>query len=210
MSFLTNNDFTHTKSKKLYVKYMVSLRCKKIVKSELKKLEIYYTISNHGAIEFPLHISKEKEEALAANLLENGLVLLDEQNSMIIDKIITTVCDVVQNSDEIPNLRFNDIINDYIGSMNGSILKIFSDVKGISLIQFIVAQKVNRVKEMLLNEDLPLSMIAEKLQYQSVDLMIAQFKKQTGLPPAYFINLKNTRGFKVSDSSEAFIEEYLV
>lgn len=93
-----------------------------------------------------------------------------------------------------------------MGSGNGSLLRIFSDVKG-KLTQFIVVQKVNRVKEMLLYEDLTLSEISEKLKYQSIDLMVAQYKNHTGLNPGYFIKLKKEREL-VAKKSELFFDGF--
>lgn len=180
-------------SKKLYVKYMVSLRCKLIVKEELKKLNIKYSISVHGAIVFLEVITEYRLNELNQNLQKSGMVLLDEHNSLLIDKIINTIIEVIHYSEELPKVNFADVISDKFGSDNESILKIFSDVKGMSVMQFIIIQKVERIKELLLYEDLTLQEIAEKLYYKNEDLLIAQFKKYTGLTPAYFKKLKKER-----------------
>lgn len=180
-------------SKKLYVKYMVSLRCKLIVKEELKKLDIKYSISVHGAIIFLEAITEYRLNELNQNLQKSGLVLLDESNSLLIDKIINTIIEVIHYSEELPKVEFADVISDKFGSENESILKIFSDVKGMSVMKFIIIQKVERIKELLLYEDLTLQQIAEKLYYKNEDLLIAQFKKYTGLTPAYFKELKEVR-----------------
>ncbi len=180
-------------SKKLYVKYMVSLRCKLIVKDELKNLNIKYSISVHGAIIFHEAITEYRINELNQNLQKSGLVLLDEHNSMLIDKIINTIIEVIHYSEELPKVNFVDVISDKFGSDNESILKIFSDVKGMSVMQFIILQKVERIKELLLYEDLTLQEIAEILYYKNEDLLIAQFKKYTGLTPDYFRELKKER-----------------
>lgn len=180
-------------STKRYVKYMVSLRCKMIVKEELKKTGLKYAISPHGAVEFLEEVSPTQLEELNKNLLASGLELLDHNDSMLIDRIINIVLEVVHYSDELPNLSFEDIIGKSLGSGNEAILKIFSDVKGLSIMQFIVLQKIERVKELLLYDDLSLAEISEKLRYKNEHYLIAQFKKYTGLSPTYFKKLKNER-----------------
>lgn len=178
---------------KRYVKYMVSLRCKMVVKEQLEKAGLTYSISPHGAIEFREETTQTQLEELNENLLKSGLELLDENNSMLIDRIINTVIEVVHYSEELPNLSFEDIIGNGLGSNSESILKIFSDVKGMSIMQFIVLQKIERVKQLLLYDNLSLAEIAEKLRYKNEHYLIAQFKKYTGLHPTYFKKIKNER-----------------
>ncbi|WP_217988335.1 helix-turn-helix domain-containing protein [Aliifodinibius salipaludis] len=180
-------------STKRYVKYMVSLRCKMTVKEELEKAGLKYAVSPHGAIEFLGETTPTQFEELDEVLLALGLELLDENDSMLIDRIINTVIEVVHDSDELPNLSFDDIIDRSLGSGSESILKIFSDVKGISIMQFIILQKVDRVKELLLYDNLSLSEISKKLRYKNEHYLIAQFKKHTGLSPTYFKKLRNER-----------------
>lgn len=190
---LSKNERMEVVSKKLYVKYMVSLRCKLIVKEELKNLNIKYSVSVHGAIIFLEAITEYRINELNQKLQKSGLVLLNEHNSLLIDKIINTIIEVIHYSDELPKVNFADVISDNFGAHNESILKIFSDVKGMSVMQFIIIQKVERIKELLLYEELTLQEIAEKLYYKNENLLIAQFKKYTGLTPAYFKELKNDR-----------------
>ncbi|MDX1641362.1 MAG: helix-turn-helix domain-containing protein [Balneolaceae bacterium] len=178
---------------KRYVKYMVSLRCKLILKEELGKANLKFSISPHGAIEFLEETTPAQLEELSKNLHSSGLVLLGQNDSMLVDRIINTIIEVIHYSDELPKLRFEDIIGKTTGSESESILNIFSDVKGISIIQFIVLQKIERVKELLLYDNLSLGEIAKKLRYKNEHFLIAQFKKHTGLSPAYFKELKVER-----------------
>ena len=180
-------------SKKLYVRYMVSLRCKLIVREQLKKLNIKHTISVQGAIIFLELVTEYRLNELKQKLKKHGLILLNEQESFLIDTIINTVIEVVHYTEELPKMAFDDLIDRRIGDKKESILKIFSDVKGMSVLQFIVYQKIERAKEMLLYEDFAFSEIAEKLNYKSKALFISQFKKLTGLHPDYFKDLKKQR-----------------
>lgn len=179
--------------KKLYVKYMVSLRCKIIVKSEMENLGLIYKISPHGAIEFVEGIPEGHYDLLKKNLKKSGMVLLSENESMLIDKIINTIVEVIHYSDRLPKLNFRDLINEHAVSGEESILKIFSDVKGMSLLQFIVIQKIERAKELLLYDDMTLTEITELLNYKNKHYLFAQFKKITGLTPSDFIRLKKER-----------------
>lgn len=181
---------------KLYVKYMVCLRDKLNVQSVLDKQGLNYRISVHAAIEFLDEITTEQYSEIKRGLSKSGLVLLDAKESMLIDRIINTIIEVIHYSDSLPKLTFRDIISKQLVSDEDAILKIFSDVTGMSVMQFIVIQKIERAKELMLYEEMPLSEIAELLNYKNQDFLIAQFKKITGLTPSFFMTLKKER-FKI-------------
>ncbi len=164
-----------------------------ILRDEPGKLGLKYSISPHGAVEFLEETTPAQLDELNKNLLQSSLELLDQNDSILIDRIINTVIEVVHYSAELPNLSFKEIISKSLGSENESILKIFSDVKGISIMQFIVLQKIERVKEFLLYDDLSLAEISKKLRYKNELNLIAQFKKFTGLSPTYYKNIKDKR-----------------
>lgn len=180
-------------SKKLYVKYMVSLRCKVIVKSELQNLGMTCKFSPHGALEFDEETTQEQLELFRKNLLRSDLVLLNETESLLIDKIINTIVEVVHYTETLPKLNFTELINKHAVAGDESLLKIFSDVKGMSVLQFIINQKIERAKELMLYDDMPLSEIAASLNYKNKHYLVAQFKKITGLTPTYFKHLKKER-----------------
>lgn len=178
---------------KLYVKYMVCLRDKLNVQSVLDKQGLNYRISVHAAIEFLDEITEEQYSEIKRGLSKSGLVLLDAKESMLIDRIINTIIEVIHYSDSLPKLTFRDIISKQLVSDEDAILKIFSDVTGMSVMQFIVIQKIERAKELMLYEEMPLPEIAELLNYKNQDFLIAQFKKITGLTPSFFMTLKEER-----------------
>ena len=178
---------------RLYIRYMLSLRCKSIANSELIKSGIRYSILPYGAIEFHDENSKNTILELKANLLKSGMELLDVHESMLVDKIIGTIIEVIHCFDELPRLTYSEIIAKNFGETNESILKIFSEIVGLSVIQFIVIQKVERIKELLLYDDIPLSKITVLLKYKSDQHLIAQFKKSTCLTPDYYRRLKSER-----------------
>lgn len=181
-----------TARKKRYVKFMVSLRCERIVKSELMKLGIRHTVSDN-AIEFNENIAQARLDALKKNLLKSGMILLDEGDSMLIDRIITTIDEMIHTTERLPDISYDEIINKKIALGTDFVLRIFSEVKGISILHYIILQKIERVKELLLYSDLTLPEIASLLRYKNEDLLIAQFKKFTGLTPDYFLDIKRKR-----------------
>jgi len=190
---LLNKDDKKLANMKLYVRYMVSLRCKMIVREELKKLGIQYSILPHGAIQFLDEVTQEDLNTLKTNLQKSGLDLLDVYESKLIERIINTIIEVIHYFDELPNLNYAEIITQNFGEANESVLKIFSEVMGMSVIQFIVVQKVERTKELLLYDDVTLPEITNILRYKSEEHLIAQFKKVTGLTPSFFKQLKQKR-----------------
>jgi AraC-like DNA-binding protein len=172
---------------------MVSLRCKSIVKEELKKLDVKYSILPYGAIEFSDEVGQKKLHSFKRNLRKSGLDLLDLNESILIDRIISTILDLIHNFDELPKLTFSEIISKNISDDNDAVLKIFSEVVGMSVIQFIVTQKIEKIKEFLLYDDLTLAEISRLLRYKNEQHLVAQFKKYTGLTPDHFIKLKEER-----------------
>lgn len=192
-SKVAKNSTDKIRNTKLYVKYMVSLRCKIIAKSELDALGLSYRISSYGAIEFDEEITEYQYDQLNKKLKTSGLVLLSNSESMLIDKIVTTIVEVIHYSDSLPKLNYRDLINAHTVSGEESILKIFSDVKGMSVLRFIIIQKIERAKELMLYEDHTLAEIADILNYKNQDYLLAQFKKVTGLSPSYFKRLKDER-----------------
>jgi len=172
---------------------MVSLRCKSIVKEELKKLDVKYSILPYGAIEFSDEVGQKKLHSFKRNLRKSGLDLLDLNESILIDRIISTILDMIHSFDELPKLTFSEIISKNISDDNDAVLKIFSEVVGMSVIQFIVTQKIEKIKEFLLYDDLTLAEISRLLRYKNEQHLVAQFKKYTGLTPDHFIKLKEER-----------------
>lgn len=178
---------------KLYIKYMVSLRCKMLVKEELKKLGLRYVVVDLGMVEVLEDITQEQREQLKANLLHSGLELLDDKKSILIEKIKNVIIEMIHYSDELPNVNYSDYISEKLGYDYTYLANTFSEVKGITIQQFIITHKIERVKELLLYDELNLTEISYKLHYSSVAHLSNQFKKITGLSPSYYKQLKQKR-----------------
>ncbi|HEX8277316.1 MAG TPA: helix-turn-helix domain-containing protein [Segetibacter sp.] len=178
---------------KLYIKYMVSLRCKMMVKEELKKLGLKYGVVELGMVELLEDLSEKQRRQLKENLLLSGLELLDDKKSILIEKIKNAVTEIVHYSDELPLLNYSEHLSQKLNYDYTYLANIFSEVQGITIQHFIILHKIERVKELLLYDQLNLTEISFKLHYSSVAHLSNQFKKVTGLSPSYYKRLKQKR-----------------
>jgi len=177
----------------LYIRYMVSLRCKMVVKEELKKLGLWYVFVDLGTVEVRGEVTDELLEQLKVNLLKSGLELLDDKRSILIERIKNVVIEMIHYDEELPKINFSDFISEKIGYDYTYLSNIFSEVKGITLQQYIIMHRIEKVKELLLYDELTLTEISYRLQYSSVAHLSNQFKKVTGLTPSFYKQLKQKR-----------------
>lgn len=178
---------------KLYIKYMVSSRCKMMVKEELKRLKLHYIVVDLGIVEILEDLMPEQREQLKIALLKSGLELMDDKKAILIEKIKDVIIKMVRYSDEMPKINFSDFISEKLGYDYTYLANTFSDVKGVTIEHFIIAQKIERVKELLLYDELNLTQISYMLNYSSVAHLSQQFKKVTGLTPTFFKELKDKK-----------------
>ena len=172
---------------------MVSLRCKMIVKEELKKLGIKYVTVDLGMVEISEDLTQEQREQLKVNLHKSGLELLDNKKSILIEKIKNVITEMIHYSDELPKVNYSEYISEKLGYDYTYLANTFSEVKGITIQQFIINHKIERVKELLLYDELNLTEISYKLNYSSVAHLSNQFKKVTGLSPSFYKQLGQKR-----------------
>ncbi|MFZ4614012.1 MAG: helix-turn-helix domain-containing protein [Bacteroidia bacterium] len=178
---------------KLYIKYMVSLRCKMIVKEELRKLGIKFVVLDLGMVEILEYVSPQQMELLRAGLLRAGLELLDNKKSILIEKIKNIITEMIHYSEELPKTNFSDYISEKLGYDYTYLSNIFTEVKGMTIQHFIILNKIERAKELLLYNEMNLTEISYALHYSSVAHLSNQFKKITGLSPTFFRKLKLKR-----------------
>ena len=167
---------------------MVSLRCKMMVKEELKKLGLHYVIVELGVVEILEDITPEQFLELSKNLAKSGLELLDDKKAILIEKIKNVIIEMVHYTDEFPKVNNSDYISEKLHLDYTYLSNIFSEVKGTTIQQYIILNKIERVKELLLYDELNLTEIAYKLNYSSVAHLSGQFKKITGLSPSFLKN----------------------
>ncbi|WP_051350082.1 helix-turn-helix domain-containing protein [Dyadobacter alkalitolerans] len=178
---------------KLYIKYMVSLRCKMMVEEELRKLEIGYSLIDLGMVEIAGEMYPQQREMLKNNLLKSGLELMDDKKSILIEKIKNLIIQMIHHSDELPKINHSDYISKQLGYDYTYLANVFSEVKGITIQQFIIIHKIERVKELILYDELNLTQISYKMNYSSVAYLSHQFKQITGLTPSFYKQLKGKR-----------------
>jgi AraC-like DNA-binding protein len=184
---------------KLYIKYMVSHRCKIMVKEELKKLGLHFVIVELGMVEILEDITSEKREQLKINLDKSGLELLDDKRSILVESIKIVIIEMIHYSEEELKINYSDYISEKLGYDYTYLANVFSEVKGITIQQFIILNKIERVKELILYDELSLSEISFRLNYSSAAHLSNQFKKITGLTPAYFKGITNKRRRNIED-----------
>jgi AraC-like DNA-binding protein len=170
---------------------MVSLRCKMVVHQELERLGIKNAIVDLGTVELLDDISAELRQILKENLLKTGLEVLYDKKSILIEKIKNL--EMIHYSEELPKENFSDYVSEKLGYDYTYLANTFSEVKGMTLQHFIIINKVEKVKELLLYDELNLTEISYKLNYSSVAHLSNQFKKITGLSPSFYKQLKQRR-----------------
>lgn len=172
---------------------MVSIRCKMVVKSELDKLGLHYTAVELGEVEVKDKVSKEQLDQLSIALKLTGLELIDDNKKILVEKIKTLIIELIHYSDEQIKINLSDYLSQKLNHNYTYLSNLFSEVKGTTIEQFYLANKIEKVKELLVYDELNLTEIAWKLHYSSVSHLSNQFKKMTGLTPSHFKNLKHKK-----------------
>ncbi len=170
-----------------------------LVKSELEKLGLTCVSVDLGMVDIREEISKEQLESFNSNLKKAGLELLDDKKNILVEKIKAVIIEMIHYSDEVPKVNDSDYISEKLKYDYTYLSNTFSEVKGITIQQYIILHKIERVKELLIYDELTLTEIAYKLHYSSVAHLSNQFKKVTGLTPSYFKELKEIRGRSLED-----------
>lgn len=160
------------------------------VKEELKKLGLHFIVVDLGEVEIMENMTLAQQEQLQRALLVSGLELMDDKRAVLIERVKTVIMEMIHHSDEVPKMNYSDFISEKLDYDYTYLSNLFSEVKGITIQQFIIIHKIERVKELLLYDELSLTEISYKLHYSSVAHLSNQFKKVTGLSPSTFKQLK--------------------
>jgi AraC-like DNA-binding protein len=178
---------------------MVSNRCKMAVKEELRKLGLHFIVVDLGEVEIMENISADQREQMKAALLISGFELMDDKKAILIEKIKTAVIEMVHHSDEAIKTNFSDFLSEKLNHNYTYLANLFSEVQGTSIEHFIIAHKIERIKELIIYDELNITEIAWKMNYSSVAHLSNQFKKVTGLTPSHFRQLKDKRRTSIED-----------
>lgn len=178
---------------------MVSLRCKMMVQEEIDKLGVQNAVVQLGTVDFPDLIDQEKLEIFRERLAHLGLELLDDKKSILIEKIKNTITEMIHNADEQPKENYSQYLSEKLEYDYTYLSNVFSEVNGYTIQHFIILNKIEKVKELLLYNELNLTEIAYQLNYSSVGHLSYQFKKITGLAPSFYKQLKLKRKKNLED-----------
>jgi len=178
---------------KLFIRNMVCLRCKMAVKEELTKLGLHLVSIELGEAEITEKISIAQHDQLNIALMRSGLELMDDKKSVLIQQIKTVIIELVHTSKEPLLIKFSEFLSQKLNHDYTYLANLFSEVQGSTIEKFYITHKIERVKELLIYDELNLTEIAHLMNYSSVSHLSAQFKKVTGLTPTHFKQLKIKR-----------------
>ena len=184
---------------KIFIKYMVSNRCKMAAKAALKELGLHFILVDLGEVEIMENISAGQRQQLAVCLSNSGLELMDDKRGVLVEKIKKAIIEMVQHSEETIKVNFSDYLSEQLNYDYTYLSNLFSEVQGTTIEQFIIGHKIERIKDLIVYDELTISQIAWKLNYSSVAHLSNQFKKATGLSPSHFKQLKGKRQSSVEE-----------
>lgn len=172
---------------------MVSLRCKILVEEELKKQGLKCVFHDFGLVEILETTTGVHPEKIKENLVKAGWELLDDRKSILIEKIKDLIIETIHQNDNLPKVNYSDYLSEKLGYDYTYLANTFVESGGITIQQFVIIHKIEKVKELLLYNRLSLKEISNKLDYSSVAHLSNQFKKITGLSPSFYKQLKQKR-----------------
>ncbi|MGV8094606.1 MAG: helix-turn-helix domain-containing protein [Mangrovibacterium sp.] len=178
---------------KLYIRNMVCDRCKMVVKAELENMGLHPLSVELGEVELDREITNQEKQQFSERLQQLGFSLIDDRKSRLIERIKTLIIELVHHRNNELSINLSDYLKDKINHDYHYISNLFSEVEGTTIEKYFIAQKIEKVKELLVYDELSLSEIADQLNYSSVAYLSSQFKKVTGFTPSYFKQIKEKK-----------------
>jgi YesN/AraC family two-component response regulator len=178
---------------KLYIKNMVCSRCKTVVRLELEKLGFHPLDVVLGEVEIKEEVNKEQKQNINTKLSAHGFELIEDKKARLIEKIKNAVVELVHYTIDQPKVNLSDYLSKSLNQDYSYLSKLFSDIEGTTIEQYLIAQKIEKVKEWLVYDELSLSAIANQMNYSDVAHLSRQFKKVTGLTPSHFKRIKENK-----------------
>jgi AraC-like DNA-binding protein len=177
----------------LFIKNMVCNRCIMVVKSELDKLGIERFDVQLGEVILEKELTTQEKEKFSQALVSLGFEMIDDKKSRLIEKIKNIIIDLVHHQDNDIKTNLSDVLSGKLFNDYNYLSNLFSEVEGTTIEKYFIAQKIEKVKELLVYDELSLSEIAFRLNYSSVAYLSNQFKKVTGLSPSHFKKIREDR-----------------
>lgn len=177
----------------LFVKNMVCSRCIMVVQNELEKLGVEFTNIKLGEVTLTNELNLDERNSLEAVLIPLGFEVIDDKKSRIIEKIKNIIIDFLHHQDNDAKNNLSDILGKKLNHDYNYLSNLFSEVEGTTIEKYFIAQKIEKIKELLVYDELSLSEIAIRLNYSSVAYLSNQFKKVTGLTPSHFKQIREEK-----------------
>jgi len=181
---------------------MVSNRCKMAVKEVLTNLDLHFIVVELGEVEIMEDITVQQRALLQEGLASANLVLMDDKSAILIEKVTNVITEMIHHAGELPKLNYSDYISEKLNYDYTYLSNLFSEIKGITIQQFIILNKIEKVKELLFYGELNLTEISYKMHYSSVAHLSNQFKKVTGLTPSGYKKLKYKRRIPLEEIAD--------
>lgn len=177
----------------LTIKNMVCNRCIMVIQNELDKLGVGVKSIKLGEVILEKELTSDEKESLDKVLLDLGFEIIDDKKSRIIEKIKNLIINLVHHQDSETKINLSELLSNELHHDYNYLSNLFSEVEGTTIEKYFIAQKIEKVKELLVYDELSLSEIAFRLHYSSVAYLSNQFKKVTGLTPSHFKKIRKDR-----------------
>jgi len=178
---------------KVYIKNMVSLRCKMVVKATLDQFNLGFSYVELGEVQLLTPLLPNQRKQLQTVLAQSGLELLDDKNAITVERIKNAIVEMVHYTDVMPSENVSVYLSQRLGIDYHKLSDLFSKTKGMTIEHYVILHKIERVKELIIYDQLSLTEISYLLHYSSVAHLSNQFKKITGLTPTYFKSIKGIK-----------------
>jgi len=186
---------------RLHVKYDIVTTCKAILQEQLEKLGVLFVINSLGEVELKKEITSDQYKEINIALKKYGIELLDDSKIIFVQKIKDTIIEIVNSDEKLSSAKFSEYLSRKVNLSYGHVSKLFSEITFTSIENFIILQKIERAKQLIISDSLTLTEVAWKLNYSSVQHLSNQFKKNTGITPTAFQRIIKMRRAKPEQSS---------
>lgn len=178
---------------KLYIKNMVCTRCIMVVENVFSQLSISVNSVSLGDAVLPTELTQIEKDKLQNELIKFGFALIDDRKSRTIERIKNLVTDLIQNQNNNIHVNYSQYLSKELGMDYSYLSNLFSSIENSTIEKYIINQKVEKIKELMMYDELSLNEIADLLHYSSIQALSNQFKKTTGFSPVYYKKLKENK-----------------
>ncbi|MFA5329571.1 MAG: helix-turn-helix domain-containing protein [Prolixibacteraceae bacterium] len=178
---------------KLYIKFDINAACKRILMEQLEKEQLTYSSISFNEVELSETLSGDQLKHLIAKLSNYGIEIMESPKSILVQKIKDTIIEMIYMDEKLPTSKISDYLSEKLHYSYGYLSNIFVEVTYTSIENFIIFQKINRAKELIITNEFTITEIAYRLNYSSIAHFSNQFKNETGITPTTFQRIINKR-----------------